>query len=76
VIFSIKVIKGGASEDDMHGVDGISGGTITSDGVSDMLYERLSMYLPYFSKKQSKILEVSNILLQDSALTFNDSLIK
>ena len=75
-LVSIKVVKGGASEDDMHGVNGISGGTITSDGVSDMLYERLSMYLPYFSKKQSKILEGSNILLQDSVLTFNDSIIK
>jgi len=46
---SIKVIKGGAQDSDMHGVDGISGGTITSDGVSDMLDERLRMYLPYFS---------------------------
>ena len=46
---SIKVIKGGAEEGDMHGVDGISGGTITSDGVSDMLDERLRRYLPYFS---------------------------
>ena len=45
----IKVIKGGAQDSDMHGVDGISGGTITSDGVSDMLDERLRMYLPYFS---------------------------
>ena len=44
---SIKVIKGGAPEGDKHAVDGISGGTITSDGVTDMLLERLNMYLPY-----------------------------
>ena len=50
-LVSIKVIKGGAPKDDIHGVDGISGGTITSDGVTDMLYERLSMYAPYFKKK-------------------------
>ena len=50
---SIKVIKGGAQDSDMHGVDGISGGTITSDGVSDMLDERLRMYLPYFSSLSS-----------------------
>jgi len=50
---SIKVIKGGAQDSDMHGVDGISGGTITSDGVSDMLDERLRMYLPYFSTLSS-----------------------
>lgn len=45
---SVKVIKGGAKPGDDHGVDGISGGTITSDGVSDMLKERLARYLPYF----------------------------
>ena len=50
-VVSIKVIKGGAPKNDVHGVDGISGGTITSDGVTDMLKERLSMYAPYFKKK-------------------------
>ena len=52
---SIKVVKGGAKDGDMHAVDGISGGTITSDGVSDMLYERLSMYLPYFKGQMPSI---------------------
>lgn len=45
---SVKAIKGGAPTGDMHGVDAISGGTITSDGVSDMVQERLARYLPYF----------------------------
>ena len=45
---SVKAVKGGAPQGDMHGVDGISGGTITSDGVSDMISERLEHYLPYF----------------------------
>lgn len=45
---SVKAVKGGAKVGDLHGVDGISGGTITSDGVSDMLQERLAHYLPYF----------------------------
>ena len=53
IFTSIKVIKGGAQDSDMHGVDGISGGTITSDGVTDMLDERLRMYLPYFSTLSS-----------------------
>ncbi|NOQ92554.1 MAG: NADH:ubiquinone reductase (Na(+)-transporting) subunit C [Flavobacteriaceae bacterium] len=44
---SVKVIKGGTPPDNFHGVDGISGGTITSDGVSDMIEERLKNYLPY-----------------------------
>ena len=53
-LVSIKVIKGGAPEGDKHGVDGISGGTITSDGVTDMLLERLIMYEPYFRNNKLK----------------------
>ena len=45
---SVKTVKGGAKGDDTHGVDAISGGTITSDGVSEMIAERLKHYLPYF----------------------------
>jgi Na+-transporting NADH:ubiquinone oxidoreductase subunit C len=32
---------------DDHEVDAISGATITGDGVSDMIIERLQHYLPY-----------------------------
>jgi len=49
---SIKVIKGGAPEGSIHGVDGISGGTITSDGVTDMLKERVGRYLPYLERNR------------------------
>lgn len=45
---SVTAVKGGARVGDEHGVDAISGGTITSDGVSNMIDERLSHYLPYF----------------------------
>jgi len=51
---SIKVIKGGASPDNFHGVDAISGGTITCDGVTDMLKDGLSQYLNYFKKQQKQ----------------------
>ena len=75
-LVSIKVVKGGASEDDMHGVDGISGGTITSDGVTDMLMERLNMYLPYFAKLKLEM-ELNNTSAQiDSSLTLNDLITK
>lgn len=47
---SVVAIKGGAKEGDEHGVDAISGGTITSNGVTAMIEERLSRYLPYFKK--------------------------
>ena len=49
---SITVIKGGAPKGSIHGVDGISGGTITSDGVTDMLKERVGRYLPYLEKNR------------------------
>lgn len=45
---SVATVKGGAKVGDEHAVDAISGGTITSDGVSAMIRERLSHYLPYF----------------------------
>ena len=35
---------------DDHEVDAISGATITGDGVSDMILERMRHYLPYFNK--------------------------
>ncbi len=50
---SIKVVKGGVENskiDPKHGVDGISGGTITSDGVSKMLKDVLSIYEPFVKK--------------------------
>ena len=67
---SIKVTKGGADKDDLHAVDGISGGTITADGVSDMLYERLNNYLPYLDKqrKQYDIKYKSDSLVVDSLI--------
>jgi Na+-transporting NADH:ubiquinone oxidoreductase subunit C len=52
---SITVIKGGAPDGSMHAVDGISGGTITSDGVTDMIKERVSRYLPYIEKNKPVI---------------------
>lgn len=43
---SINVRKGGA-KDPVHEVDGISGATITGDGVADMLTDYLVDYQPY-----------------------------
>ena len=47
---SIKVMKGGAPEGFEHGVDAITGGTITSNGVTDMLKKTLKVYQPYLEK--------------------------
>jgi Na+-transporting NADH:ubiquinone oxidoreductase subunit C len=45
---SIKVLKGGAPDDDPHAVDAISGGTITSKSLEAMLDSCLVQYKPYF----------------------------
>ncbi|MBN2347706.1 MAG: NADH:ubiquinone reductase (Na(+)-transporting) subunit C [Bacteroidales bacterium] len=49
---SIKVMKGGAPKGDMHAVDAISGGTITSRGVEYMIQDCLSSYLPFFEQQK------------------------
>jgi Na+-transporting NADH:ubiquinone oxidoreductase subunit C len=55
-IMSVSVVKGTAADrypepgDLQHYVDGISGATITSKGVSEMVARTLRAYEPYFSK--------------------------
>lgn len=44
---SVVVRKGGA-RNPVYEVDGISGATVTCDGVSDMLYDGIKYYMPYF----------------------------
>ena len=45
---SISVMKGGA-KDPVHQVDGISGATITANGVTEMMVRGMKYYEPYFS---------------------------
>jgi Na+-transporting NADH:ubiquinone oxidoreductase subunit C len=46
----VRVLKGGAPAGDLYGVDGITGGTITSNGVTNMLRNGLEGYVSYFNK--------------------------
>lgn len=48
---SVKVLKARADPDDPHAVDAISGGTITSVALQEMLYECLGNYETYFKNK-------------------------
>ena len=50
---SVNVVKGGAGENAPHAVDAISGGTITSNGVKDMLLTGLDNYVPYIKKNNN-----------------------
>jgi Na+-transporting NADH:ubiquinone oxidoreductase subunit C len=52
ILTSVKVVKGGASKADQHGVDAISGGTITSRGVEEMLQDCLNEYKAFFVKNK------------------------
>jgi len=47
---SINAKKGGASPGSKHEVSGITGGTITSNGVNEMLYRSILIYTRYFKK--------------------------
>ncbi len=47
---SINVKKGGADKANPHAVDGISGATVTCDGVTEMLERGLGYYESYFAK--------------------------
>lgn len=53
---SIKVVKGGAKTlpqpEQIHAVDAISGGTITSNGVGDMIQNVVESYEPYIQKQK------------------------
>ena len=49
---SIAVVKKGKSAEGQDYVDGISGGTITSQGVSKMLYDSLKSYEKFLTSKQ------------------------
>ncbi len=50
---SVLVLKGGAKTDDPHGVDAISGGTITSKGLEKMLQDCLVKYNDFLIKNRN-----------------------
>ena len=52
---SVRLVKSGANPDDKHAVDAVSGGTITSNGVTEMLHRTLGYYVSYFREKQKAV---------------------
>jgi Na+-transporting NADH:ubiquinone oxidoreductase subunit C len=50
---SIQVIKGGTTPENLHGVDAISGGTITSKGLEKMLFDCIAKYNDYLLKNRN-----------------------
>lgn len=48
---SVAIVKPGKTVQDRDYVDGISGGTITSQGVETMLFSSLEVYKPFLTKE-------------------------
>ena len=53
----VNVMKGysGGNDKDDNAIDAISGATITGDGVTDMIYNRLQYYIPYLKQQNVKV---------------------
>ena len=47
------VVRKGGARVPLYEVDGISGATVTANGVSAMLYDGIKYYMPYFEQKKS-----------------------
>lgn len=60
---SVEVVKSGATGSE-HKVNGISGATITGNGVSEMLDRGIAYYQPYFQKQQKGEKSMGMILEQ------------
>ncbi|MDR1895496.1 MAG: NADH:ubiquinone reductase (Na(+)-transporting) subunit C [Prevotellaceae bacterium] len=52
---SVKVIKAGSAPTDVHSVDGVSGGTITSKAVSTLLFNSMENYKAFFTKQKQAL---------------------
>ncbi|NND94931.1 MAG: NADH:ubiquinone reductase (Na(+)-transporting) subunit C [Flavobacteriales bacterium] len=50
---SIAVVKGTSKAENKNAVDGITGGTITSNGVGEMVYRTMAIYDNYFKKQRT-----------------------
>lgn len=48
--YTAVIVRKGGARNDRNEVDGISGATITADGVEEMLYRGIAYYQPYFNK--------------------------
>ena len=53
-LVSVEVVKGGTTDENPHGVDAISGGTITSKGLQYMLFDCFVPYENYFKSNMKK----------------------
>lgn len=53
IAYNFNVVKDGSGKTDYQKVDGITGGTITSKGVEEMMNRTMAVYTAYFSKTKN-----------------------
>ena len=67
---SVALVKGGVANSPIpneHGVDALTGGTVTSDGLSEMIRISLTNYVPFFKNQRREIIEIERQrIIQDS----------
>ncbi|MDR1739286.1 MAG: NADH:ubiquinone reductase (Na(+)-transporting) subunit C [Bacteroidales bacterium] len=66
---SITLVKGSGSARSEHSVDAISGGTLTSNGVSEMLFGSLRVYEQYMKKK------LGDVPVKEDSVQVTDSVV-
>ncbi len=55
--FTSVIVRKGGARDKNHEVDGISGATVTADGVTEMIARCINYYQPYFEKQKASSLQ-------------------
>lgn len=68
---SVKIVKGGADKSNLHEVDAISGGTITSKALEVTISKSINSYVKFF---KSKLEEAASVKQSDSLAVPVDSL--
>lgn len=71
---SVRVIKGGAAPDDIHGVDAITGGTMTSRALDSTIETWLKAYMPYIESVKAANAPAVGEIASDSLAVAVDSL--
>ncbi|MDR2556170.1 MAG: NADH:ubiquinone reductase (Na(+)-transporting) subunit C [Bacteroidales bacterium] len=68
---SITLVKGGVekfSGNRVHAVDAISGGTLTSNGVTEMLFSSLRVYEPFMKERLNIVVPAADIAVEQDTV--------
>ncbi|MCL2413028.1 MAG: NADH:ubiquinone reductase (Na(+)-transporting) subunit C [Bacteroidales bacterium] len=64
---SVRLMRGG-TENNPHGVDALSGGTITGDGLSETIETSLELYVPFFRNQRRVVIEAEQRRVEELRL--------